>query len=188
VKTLRSDGGREYNSKEFANFCKSQDNIMQTTTRYTPQQNEVAKRKNQTIMNMARSLLGEKCVSNLFWVEAVACSIYLLNRSPTTSLKMKVLQETWSGKKLNVVHLGTFGCIALAHIPSKLRKKLDDRSEKCIFVGYSETSKAYGLYNLISKKLILSRDVKFLENRLWSESKNRPIDSQNPLLSLLENT
>jgi hypothetical protein len=156
---------------------------MQTTTRYTPQQNGVAERKNQTIMNMARSLLKEKCLSNTFWAEAVACSVYLLNRSPTTSLKMKVPQEAWSGTKLNVAHLRTFGCIAYTHIPSELRKKLDDRSEKCIFTGYNETSKAYRLYNPISKKLILSRDVKFLENQFWNESENQPMDSQDPLMS-----
>jgi hypothetical protein len=124
----------------------------------------VAERKNQTIMNMERSLLREKCLSNFSWIEVVACSIYLLNISPTTSVKMKVPQEAWSGTKLNVVHLRTFGCITFTHIPSELRKKLDDRSEKCIFVGYSETSKAYILYNPISKKLILNRDVKFIEN------------------------
>jgi hypothetical protein len=88
-----------------------------------------------------------------------------LNRSPTTKLKLKVPQEALSGTKLNVVHIRTFGCITYTHIPSELRKKLDDRSEKCIFTGYSETSKAYKLYNPISKKLILSRDVKFLENQ-----------------------
>jgi hypothetical protein len=112
----------------------------------------VVERKNQTIMNMVRSPLREKCMSNLFWVEAIACSVYLLNRYPTTSLKMKVPQEAWSGTKLNVSHLRTFGCIAFTHIPSELRKKLDDKSDKCIFVGYNETLKAYRLYNTISKK------------------------------------
>jgi hypothetical protein len=33
VKALRLDGGGEYNSKEFANFYKSQGIIMQTTTK-----------------------------------------------------------------------------------------------------------------------------------------------------------
>jgi hypothetical protein len=147
----------------------------------------VAERKNQTIMNMERNLLREKCLSNIFWAEVVACLAYLMNRSPTTSLKMKVPQELWSGTKLNVSHLSTFGCIAFTHIPYELRKKLDGRSEKCIVFGYSETYKVYKLYNMISKKQILSKDVKFLENQLWSESKNWPMDSQNPLLPLPEN-
>ena len=46
---------------------------METTTRYTPQQNGVAERKNQTIMNMERSLVKEKCMSNTFLDEAVSC-------------------------------------------------------------------------------------------------------------------
>jgi transposase InsO family protein len=104
VKVLRSDGGGEYNSKEFAYFCKQQGIIMQTTTRYTPQQNGVVERKNQTIMNMARSMLREKNLSNDYWVEAVVYSMYILNRSPTTSVKDKVPQEAWSGTKLNVSH------------------------------------------------------------------------------------
>jgi hypothetical protein len=161
---------------------------MQTIAIYTPQQNGVVERKNQTIMNMARTLLKEKHLSNTFWAEVVGCSVYLLNRSPTTSLKMKVPQEAWSGTKLNVSHLRTFGCIAYAQIPSELRKKLDDRSEKCIFTGYSETSKAYRIYNPITKKLILSRDVQFLENKLWNDSENQHMDSQNPLLPSIENT
>jgi transposase InsO family protein len=92
IKVLRSYGGGEYNFGEFSNFCKSQGIIMHTIARYTPQQNGVDERKNQTIMNMARTLLKEKILSNRFWAEAIACSVYFLNRSPTTRLKMKVPQ------------------------------------------------------------------------------------------------
>ena len=38
------------------------------------QQNGEAKRKNQTIMNMARSMIKAKNLANEFWVEVVACS------------------------------------------------------------------------------------------------------------------
>jgi hypothetical protein len=96
---------------------------MQTTTRYTPQHNGVVERKNQTIMNMARSMLKVKKLSNDYWVEAVACSVYILNRSPTISVKDKVPQEAWSGTKLNVSHFRIFGCIAFAHVLEELRKK-----------------------------------------------------------------
>ena len=52
---------------------------------------------------------------------------------------------------------------------------MDDKSEKCVFVGYSERSKAYKLYNPITKKLMISRDVKFREEESWDwkeEKKN----------------
>lgn len=40
-----------------------------------------------------------------------------------------------------------FGCIAYAHVPNALRKKLDNKGEKCIFIGYSQVIIDYKLYN-----------------------------------------
>ena len=56
-----------------------------------------------------------------------------------------------------------FGYVAYVHVPEEMRRKLDERSHKCIFVGYSEESKAYRLYNPITKKYVISRDVVFKE-------------------------
>ena len=42
-------------------------------------------------------------------------------------------------------------------------RKFDNHIEKCIFIGYSKESKAYKLYNLLTKKLVISRDVAFNE-------------------------
>jgi len=47
-----------------------------------------------------------------------------------------------------------FGCVAYAHIPDHLRKKLDIKGEKCNFIGYSEESKAYRLYIPSAKKFL----------------------------------
>lgn len=51
-----------------------------------------------------------------------------------------------------------------------MRKKLDHRSGKCIFIGYSEESKAYRIYNPITKNYIISRDVEFKEEEAWDGS------------------
>ncbi|KAL4295260.1 hypothetical protein GQ457_12G032180 [Hibiscus cannabinus] len=57
IKILRSDRGGEYTAKLFEDFCKEHGIIHQLTVRYTPQQNGVAKRKNRTILDMARSMV-----------------------------------------------------------------------------------------------------------------------------------
>src|SRR5262249_37062080 len=76
----------------------------------------------------------------------------------------------WMGKKPQVSHLIVFGCIAYALINS--HSKLDEKFEKCIFIGYSLQSKAYHLYNPINGKMIISRDVMFNEANLkWSFDK-----------------
>jgi hypothetical protein len=68
-------------------------------------------------------------------------------------VKNKVPQEAWTCMKHNVAHLKVFGCVAYAHVPDELRKKLDNKGHKCIFVGYSEDTKAYKLYDLLQEKL-----------------------------------
>ena len=84
---------------------------------------------------MARCMLREKKLTNNYWAEAVSTTVYVLNRSPTSSLQDKIPQEEWDGNKVNVSHFRIFGSVAFSHVPEKIRKKLDDRSEKCIFVG-----------------------------------------------------
>ncbi|KAK2981445.1 hypothetical protein RJ640_001959 [Escallonia rubra] len=49
----------------------------------------------------------------------------------------------------------------------KQRKKLDDKSEKFIFIGYNQESKGYKLYNHVDKKMKVSQDVTFEEKSSW---------------------
>ena len=101
-------------------------------------------------------------------------SIHILNRSPTLALRDMTPEEAWSGRRPSVDHFRIFGCIAYAHVPDAMRKKLDDRGEKCVFLGVSEVSKAYKLYNPLTKKIVTSRDVVFDEENTWSWDKKQP--------------
>ncbi|KAK3012760.1 hypothetical protein RJ639_008108 [Escallonia herrerae] len=77
-------------------------------------------------------------------------------------------------------------CIAYAHVPDEKRKKLDDKSEKCVFLGVSEVSKAYKLFNPLTKKIVTGRDVVFEEESTWdsdAEEKKQPT----PMISMPEN-
>jgi hypothetical protein len=173
VKVLRSDGVGEYDSREFVHFCKHHGIKEKMTTRYTPQQSRVVERNNCTIMSMARTLLTTRKFSKNYWAKAVACSFYILNRSPTSSVQGKVPKEKWSGSKVNVSHFKKIGCIFFSHVPEETRKKLDDRSEKYICMGYSENLKAYILYNHVNKKFLVSRDVKFMKDKSWDEMEKK---------------
>ena len=64
----------------------------------------------------------------------------------------------------SVSHLKFFGCVAYAHVPNELRKKLDKKGHKYIFVDYSEDKKSYKLYDPITRKVIISQDVQFVKN------------------------
>eukprot|EP00253_Pinus_taeda_P033571 PITA_33571 len=127
VKVLRTDRGGEYISKEFLRFCRENGIHKQFKASYTPQQNGVAKRKNRTIMDMVRSMLKAKHLPNDYWAEVVHGAVYILNRCPTKAVMNKVPEEAWSGRKQGVTHMKVFGCVAYAHIPDQLRKKLDNK-------------------------------------------------------------
>nr|GEU52940.1 retrovirus-related Pol polyprotein from transposon TNT 1-94 [Tanacetum cinerariifolium] len=136
---------------------------------YSPQQNGVVERKNRTILNMVRSMLRTKKMPKEFWAKAVDCAVYLLNRCSSKSLYNKTPQEAWNGLKPTVSHLLVFGSIVYGHVPSQRRLKLDDKSEKHVFVGYDKQSKGYKLYNPITRKVV-SRDVEFDEEGSWDWS------------------
>ena len=143
------------------------------TAPYTPEQNGVAERKNRTVVEMARSLLKGKHLPNQFWAEAVATAVYLLNISPTKAVMNRTPFEAWYGMKPSVRHLRIFGCIAYALVNSQNHHKLDEKSEKCILIGYSLQSKAYRLYNPVSGKVIINRNVMFDERASWNWETNK---------------
>lgn len=60
------------------------------------------------------------------------------------------------------------------HVPENQRKKLDDRNTKCVLLGVSEESKAYKLFDLVSQKILISRDVVFDETAKWDWNKKEP--------------
>ena len=78
-------------------------------------------------------------------------------------MKHMTLQEAWSRKKPLVDHFRVFGCITYAHTPNERRQKLDDKSDNFVFLRVSESSKAFKLYNPMTKRLVISRDVVFNE-------------------------
>ncbi|KAH9799278.1 hypothetical protein KPL71_000300 [Citrus sinensis] len=116
---------------------------------------------------MVRSLLQRSGLPKSFWPEAVVWSVYILNRSPTIAVQNITPEEAWSGCKPAVDHFRVFGCIAYVHVPDEKRRKLDHKGVKCIFLGVSDHSKAYKLYDPIIKKIVISRDVIFYEEKTW---------------------
>ena len=106
-----------------------------------------------------------------------------MNRCPTEILKKNVPQEAWTGMNPSLCHLNFFGCVAYYHVPYELRKKLDNKGQKCIFDAYSEDTKSYNLYDSFARKVIISRDVQFVENESWDGT----IDTNVKIVSNVDN-
>ncbi|KAL1220949.1 Retrovirus-related Pol polyprotein from transposon RE1 [Cardamine amara subsp. amara] len=185
IKVLRSDNGGEYTSNAFKKFVGKLGIVHQTSCAYTPQQNGVAERKNGHLMEVARTLLFDRNVPKQYWGDAVMTACYLINRLPTVSLGSVSPYEVLNKTKPSVDHLRVFGCICYVFIPDALRNKLEPKSIKCVFVGYSPTQKGYKCYNPTSKWVHISREVKFVEEKSYFGTKSR--DSLTDLTSYVEN-
>lgn len=170
LKTFKTDRGGEFNSKEFVDYCEEWGVKKLLIAPYSPQQNGVVERRNQTIVEMARSLLKSTNIPTRFCGEAVVTAVYLLNCSTTKGLFGKTPYEAWYDKKPSVHHFRTFGCVAHVKTVKPHTKRLDDRSIPMVFIGYEPGTKAYRCYDPKTDRLHVSRDVVFEEGRCWDWS------------------
>ena len=127
---LRSENGGEYVNKNFTTFCTEQRIQQQHTVPYTPQQNGVTEQKNCTLKEMANCMIQSKGLSLQYWVEAINCANYIVNRTPTKYLQGITLEEAWNKIKLYVSHFCVFGSEAWAHVLDEKWKALYPKSEK----------------------------------------------------------
>ncbi|KAL0667809.1 hypothetical protein Bca4012_030513 [Brassica carinata] len=178
IKILRSDNGGEYTSNAFKQHLAKCGMIHQNSCPYTPQQNGVAERKNRHLMEVARSMMFHTNVPKRFWGDAVLTACYLINRIPTRILQDQSPYEVLNRNKSSIEHMRVFGCLCFVLIPGERRDKLAAKSTKAVFIGYSPHQKGYKCYVQESRRVLISRDVKFVESRgyyeeqSWDELKN----------------
>ena len=164
VLVLRSDRGGEYLSDTLQNYFKHRGIVHELITAYKPHQNGIDKRFNRTALNLIRSMLQHMKVPKCFWAEALSTAVYIRNRVTSAALPSDITpHHLWKGFTPDISHLRVFGCKCWYTIPKSKVKKLDDRSRCAIFVGYAESSKAYKVIDLESRKVVVSRDVTFDE-------------------------
>ena len=128
------------------------------------------------IMEVSREMLHDQDIPMRLWAEASKIAAYVQNRTPHRVLKNKTPKDVFSRKKPEVNHLKIFGCPVYIHIPKEKRTKLDPSGKKGIFMGYSESPKAYIIYFLGFKKIDISRDITFNKYSTYNKSKKRPVE------------
>jgi hypothetical protein len=95
---------------------------------------------------------------------------------PSHALESNTPYEIWYGYISSVRHLRVFGLTCDVLIHKEKINKIEARSWKCIFLGYSNTTKAYCLYNEVNKKFIISKDAIFLESSKNDKNIERKLD------------
>jgi len=165
IRKLCTDRGGEYTSNEFCHLLQQEGIVIQSTIPYTPQSNGVSERANCTIIGTMRALLQAVSAPKEYWAEAAMTALYVHNRLPTCAIQTGFTPyELWHGRKPIYEHLWVWGCVAYAQVLKETRKKMDKEAQKCIFIGYTDTTTQYHLYDPIGKRFVISHDVIFEES------------------------
>ncbi|GKF39426.1 retrovirus-related pol polyprotein from transposon TNT 1-94 [Tanacetum coccineum] len=113
----------------------------------TPQQNGVAKRRNRTLIEVARTMLADSKLPTTFWAEAVSTACYVQNRILVVKPHNKTHYELFRGFKPTLSFMRPFGChVTILNTLNSLGK-FNGKSDEGFFVGYSLSSKAFRIYN-----------------------------------------
>ncbi len=141
------------------------------------------KHKNWTLVESTCIMLQSTSLKNSLWNEVVAIACYLQNISYIFVIKGNTPFEIWTGSKPDIQHLQIFRVPTYEHLPKELQKKLDPKSNKCIFIGYGQIEgvKGYWLYNIITKKVSISRNVTFDENVVFPPTKGKNVEGATTL-------
>jgi transposase InsO family protein len=75
ILAIRSDNGSEFENYTLNGFLSDEGIQHHYSAAYTPQQNGVAESKNQTLMDIARSMLAEFKSPYNFWAKAISTAL-----------------------------------------------------------------------------------------------------------------
>ncbi|GKB25143.1 putative ribonuclease H-like domain-containing protein [Tanacetum coccineum] len=140
VKIIRCDNGTEFKNNDLNQFCGMKGIKREFSVARTPQQNRVAKRKNRSLIEAARTMLADLQLPTIFWVEAVNTTCYVQNRVLLTKPHNKTPYELLLGK-------------------------FDGKADEGFLVGYSINSKAFRVFNTRTRKVEENLHINFLENK-----------------------
>ena len=185
IKYIRLDNSGE--NKGLKDECEKQNLgiIFEFTAPGTPQQNSVVERKIPTLMGRSRAMMLTAGFSQQdkrkFWCEVISTATKLDNIMVRKDRTKPPHSLFYNDDAKYMKFLRSFGEMAVIAITDgkKMRSKLDPRGRTGIFVGYADdhAGNVYRFINTQTKKIILSRDVQWL-NSFWKEYKTRKDDSR----------
>lgn len=76
-----------------------------------------------------------------FWVEAISMAIFLINRTPSIAIDMKIPKEVWKRAHVDYSFLKVFSYSA--YLEDERHNKLNPRGSNHILLGYREGMKKY---------------------------------------------
>nr|GEX10874.1 retrovirus-related Pol polyprotein from transposon TNT 1-94 [Tanacetum cinerariifolium] len=127
----------------------------------TPEQNGVVKRRNRTLVEVARTMLSAAKVPLFFWAEAIATACFTQNRSLVIPRHKKTPYHIINDRKSSVKFFHIFSSLCYILRDGENLDKMKEKGDACIFVGYSTQSRAYKVFNKRTRVIVETIHVNF---------------------------
>jgi hypothetical protein len=163
VKKIRSDNGSEFKNLQVEEYLEEEGIKHKFSAPYTPQQNGVVERKNRSLIDMARMMLGEYKTLEWFWSEVVNTTCHAINQLYLHRLLKKTSYELLTGNKPNVSYFRVFGSKCYILVKKGRHSKFAPKAVEGFLLGYDSNTKAYRVFNKSSGLVEVSSDVVFDE-------------------------
>ena len=181
VLCIRSDNAKELCEGDILLVYRKYGIKHQRSCPNTPQQNGIVERKHRHLLETARALYFQSRVPIKFWGECLLTATHIINRMPLRSVNFTSPYELLNGKKPDLAHLKVFGCLCYISTLKTGRAKFDKRASPCVLLGYPPNQKAFKVYDLETKSMVISRDVIFYEKHLPFHYETQNNNTKNPI-------
>ncbi|GJX75439.1 retrovirus-related pol polyprotein from transposon TNT 1-94 [Tanacetum coccineum] len=160
---VRSDNGTKFKNEKLRSHYEKLGIMHQTSIARTPQQNGVVKRRNRTLVEAARTMLIFSKSLKFLWAEAISTACFTQNHSLVHTRYNKTPYELIKGRKPNVQYFHVFGSLCYSTNDRDDLGKTKPKAEISIFIGYSESSRGFQIYNRRTRKIMETIHMKFNE-------------------------
>jgi len=163
IKYFKSDNAKEYNNSKVKKLCKKMGIKKIFSTPYNPQNNGIAERYNQTLINSTKTLIYWAKLSLDFWSYAIIYSNYLYNITPHSNISNLIPNEIFYNRDVSLSKVKVFGCTFYYNNIHDRKSKIEVNSRKGIFLGIDFDSNSYITMDTEDQKIHLVQNGTFLE-------------------------
>jgi hypothetical protein len=140
---LRSDNAKEYVHGAFGEFAADTGVSRELISPYMHEENALAEVVWRDLGNGARALMLMSGLDRRLWPLAYRHFNFIKNRMPNSGNHWKIAYFLVFHQHYKYDQLQPFGCDAYVWIDPKLRKKMESKSKRHIYVGNYEHTNAY---------------------------------------------
>ncbi|GJW30706.1 retrovirus-related pol polyprotein from transposon TNT 1-94 [Tanacetum coccineum] len=177
IVSIITNHSTEFDKLQFGSFCEQHGMSYNLSGLFTSQSSEIVERTHK-LRKMSLAMLDEQSIPQKFWCHALDMATYIFNRIYIRKFINKTPYEILRNRKPSLEYFRVFSCKVFMLNTKVHLTKFDPNSYEGVFLGYSQTSKAYIVLNKEIMRIKESLNVTFDESLLEPKSSSSVKDDR----------